>query len=71
MRALETEVVDAVWAAVEPLLPTPPSDGRSVRDSWRLAGRERSRDPRRIHRRLHGLVGFVYDVSTGLLNQVD
>jgi hypothetical protein len=24
MRALETEVVDAVWAAVEPLLPTPP-----------------------------------------------
>lgn len=26
MRALEPDVVDAVWAAVEPLLPAPPSD---------------------------------------------
>jgi hypothetical protein len=26
MRALDPEVVDAVWAAVEPLLPPPPPD---------------------------------------------
>ena len=26
MRALEPEVVDAVWAAIEPLLPSPPAD---------------------------------------------
>ena len=41
MRALETEVVDAVWAAVEPLLPTPPSDGHPL-------GCHRARVPDRV-----------------------
>jgi transposase len=26
MRALDTEVVDAIWASIEPLLPTPIDD---------------------------------------------
>ncbi len=30
MRALDPEVVDAVWAAVEPLLPTRPADGHPL-----------------------------------------
>jgi len=30
MRALEPEVVDAVWAAIEPLLPPPPADGHPL-----------------------------------------
>lgn len=41
MRALETEVVDAVWAAVEPLLPTPPSDRHPL-------GCHRARVPDRV-----------------------
>ena len=41
MRALETEVVDAVWAAVERLLPTPPSDGHPL-------GCHRARVPDRV-----------------------
>ena len=41
MRALETEVVDAVWAAVEPLLPVAPADGHPL-------GCHRARVPDRV-----------------------
>jgi transposase len=41
MRALEPEVVDAVWAAVEPLLPEPPLDEHPL-------GCHRSRIPDRL-----------------------
>jgi transposase len=41
MRALEPEVVDAVWAAVEPLLPVPPVDDHPL-------GCHRGRVPDRI-----------------------
>jgi transposase len=41
MRALEREVVDAVWAAVEPLLPPPPPDAHPL-------GCHRRRVPERV-----------------------
>jgi transposase len=41
MRALDPEVVDAVWAAVEPLLPTPPLDDHPL-------GCHRARIPDRV-----------------------
>lgn len=41
MRALEPEVVDAVWAAAEPLLPVPPVDGHPL-------GCHRARIPDRV-----------------------
>ncbi len=41
MRALDPEVVDAVWAAIEPLLPAPVSDDHPL-------GRHRPRVPDRL-----------------------